>query len=430
MRCSSISERLPTQSSSPEERDRGDAEAGVEDRVAYAVRAHAAGPGGADDGGGDGVLLGALGAGGEREHVVRLELAGGGLQLGQLGLAEEQGAAGAEHGDADAAGAVPGVGALVDDAPAQAEEDAAGDVRGRDGGDDRRAQRSVDGEGDHRHLDRGAARQHRGDGADDGGDHGPALGEQARGVGDLGEHVGAPARIDEHPGEGPVEAGPGAHAAELAAHDAGARRRRRRPRGGGRAWWRRSRGEPRRRRAVTREVDRDHLAGLDEDHLARAQVEDLELAPLPVLGVAPPGDRERRRDPGALGGDLLPRALREPGGHRRRRHQDAGERRRLGAERAVAPEGRPDGGARARPQPRPAPGRVRIAGVARGGRGPTERACPRPTPARTMRAAMTRRASPASVSATASEPATTAITSSSAPTSRGLGRRRGARAPR
>ena len=126
----------------------------MEDGVANAVGADAAGAGRADDGVRDGVLFGALGAGGEGEHLDGVELAGGDSSSGQLGLAEEQGAARAEHGDADAAGAIPGVGALVDDAAAQAEEDAAGDVGGGDGGDDGGAERGVDREGGHRDFDR------------------------------------------------------------------------------------------------------------------------------------------------------------------------------------------------------------------------------------------------------------------------------------
>ena len=63
-------------------------------------------------------------------------------------------AARAEHGDGDAARAVPSVGALVGDAPAKRDEDAARDVHRGDGSDDRAGERGVHGGGDHGDVDR------------------------------------------------------------------------------------------------------------------------------------------------------------------------------------------------------------------------------------------------------------------------------------
>ncbi len=351
--------------------DGGHAEAGVIDGVAHAVRANAAGARGADDGRRDGVLLGALRSGGEGEHLGRIELAVGRLHLRQLGLAEQEGAARAEHGDADAAGAVPRVGALVDDAAPEAEEDAAGDVRGGDGGDDGRAQRGVYGEGRHRHLDGVPAGEDGRHGADEGGDHGPPLREQARGEGDGREHVGAPARVEEHAREGAVEAGPRADAAELAPDDPGAGDHRvalaaSRRRGGAGPW------EHLDLAARDRHVDGHHLARLDEDRLAGLEVEHLDLAHLPVLVVAAPGGGERGGDEGALRRHLPARALGEPGAHGRGRHEDARERGRLRAEGAIAPERRPHRRGQRPGRGDERGGGARVGRVARGGGGPAE----------------------------------------------------------
>lgn len=338
-------------------------EADRDGRVAHGVRLRAARLRGAEDRLRGGAAIRPRRAGREAEDLGGVEALRQGLDLGHLGLAEEQRPPGAEDRHRRVRSAVPRVRALVRD-PATLRGHQA--TRHRDApqaADDAVGEPGLHRDAGHRRVEPAAGDRVRQRGRGRGRHQRPALDQRASCPSHGREGVYPAPRIERESREDAIIAGPGAAADEAPLVDARA--------GDDRiacsaANWR-DRPEPGQDLGLALgddHVHRDVFTLLDQHALARAQIEHALLGRA-VLREAPTRDHHRALDPGALRLDPAASAFEQPGADGGHRSDRAGEGDGLLAERLRAPEDRPQRDADRPHGPRQDRERVRVGGVTR-----------------------------------------------------------------